>query len=633
DKLRWQSLSNVVGATGLQACMQETAPVYTWTPTGEQQGQPIWLDHCFASAGTVATARATWDCARGDHSWLIVKLSSDVQSFQHRPQRKVWQCTDMEEYERELATIDVDSLESVEDIARAVAATMDKFTSRQTSRQRRRTREPMQINELRRRVRCTLDLGQKVHLNKLLTDMRKQWLAKKWEVEGVDRARRLKRLPSTRTGLHAITSMQIGRETTQDHTAWATACQVEMVKRWTEANETRAGSWMNKDTPGQTGISLARKVVNLLLVDDIGWDAVELEGYSKSKIPGVALPAKIRTVIPHNTILSTCHACVQERVVSITAAWSEAQGLDFLILGGSKHHQLAEVTFTCNQLVEKSIDRRNAGAMGSMDVANFHDCLCWDSACDIMARRGVPAADAMVLMRLHSRPQVRIRVGNALTDAVVRIRGAFTGARTAAAIAQWVIEDAFVDSAGSLAGRGWELAEGRFLSAMAWADNLVSFGDSVREAAGVLTIIEEALIRQGHTIKDDSQELLQVSQQPLGEWQLEHGGSRWQVKDELVIIGRTVSGNASSHADRTKALLKIQRSWFKHRRLLQNSALPFGSRAEMRGRHAESILNFYAGTWALAKQMVQTLDSTQLRYVAQMSKIPRLPFEEFRLWR
>ena len=97
----------------------------------------------------------------------------------------------------------------------------------------------------------------------------------------------------------------------------------------------------------------------------------------------------------------------------------------------------------------------------------------------------------------------------------------------------------------------------------------------MRKAVGVLTILDDALNRQGHTIKDDSQELLQASQQPLGEWQLEHGGSTWLVKDELVIMCRTESGNASNHADRGKALLKIHRSWFKRRRLLQNSALPY----------------------------------------------------------
>ncbi|CAK0833049.1 unnamed protein product, partial [Prorocentrum cordatum] len=102
------------------------------------------------------------------------------------------------------------------------------------------------------------------------------------------------------------------------------------------------------------------------------------------------------------------------------------------------------------------------------------------------------------------------------------------------------------------------------------------------------------------------------------------------VKDELAVIGRTVSGNASSHADRSKALEKIQRSWFKHRRLLQNNALPFASRAQMWTRHAESIFNFYAGTWVLGRQMVNALDTVQLRHVAAISKIPRLPFEEAR---
>ena len=319
--------------------------------------------------------------------------------------------------------------------------------------------------------------------------------------------------------------------------------------------------------------------------------------------------------------------------MSTTAAWSETHGQDSLILGGSKHYQPAEGTFASNQLVEKSMDRRNAGAVGSMDVANFHDCLGWDSACDSMARRSVPEADAMMLMRLHSRPQVRIRVGDALTDVVERSRGAFTGARTAATIGQWVVEDAFLDCAGDLAVRGWALEEGRYVTAMAWADNLISFGDSVHEAAGVLTIIEGALNLKGHTIKSDSRELLQVSQQPIGEWQLEAGGCAWQVKDELVVIGRTVSGNASSHADRNKALEKIQRSWFKHRRLLQNNALPFASRAQMWTRHAESIFNFYAGTWVLGRQMVNALDTVQLRHVAAISKIPRLPFEEVRLWR
>ncbi|CAK0833076.1 unnamed protein product, partial [Prorocentrum cordatum] len=646
EKQKWPFLLNVIGATGLQSSMQETAPTYTWTPTGEQQGDPSWLDHCFASAGVVTPVHTTWDSAPGDHSWLIVGLAGAVQPSLDRHTKRVWHCTDWEAYERELDTLDGDTLTSVSDITQAVQGIMDKYTDVQTSRQRRRTREPLQIKD-------TLDLKHKADLNSLLTDMRKQWLTKKWDIEGVDRARRLKRLPSPRSGLHAITSMKIGPETVHDHAAWATACHSEMERRWTEANASHGARWMERDargtlhtavpfdTPdvrvaisslrknkrakdrrglcpaafrGQAGASLAKKAVNLLLVDDSGWEAVELEGYSKSKVAGVALPTKIRTIVLQNTILSVCHACVHARIVDITSAWSAGHGLDALVLGGSKHHQPAEVTFACSQVVEKSMDRRNAGAVGSMDVANFHDCLGWDSACDSMARRSAPEADAMMLMRLHSRPQVRIRVADALTDVVERSRGAFTGARTAATIGQWVVEDAFLDCAGDLAVRGWALEEGRYVTAMAWADNLISFGDSVHEAAGVLTIIEGALNLKGHTIKPDSRELLQVSQQPVGEWQLEAGGCAWQVKDELVVIGRTVSGNASSHADRSKALEKIQRSWFKHRRLLQNNALPFASRAQMWTRHAESIFNFYAGTWVLGRQMVNALDTVQLRH-------------------
>eukprot|EP00959_Pyramimonas_sp_CCMP1952_P287995 6022457-Pyramimonas_sp.AAC.1 len=66
---------------------------------------------------------------------------------------KTWRCNDIEAYERDLETIQIDELGSVQEIIDIVKVKMESHQSTETARDRKRNREPLQLKDMRRRSR------------------------------------------------------------------------------------------------------------------------------------------------------------------------------------------------------------------------------------------------------------------------------------------------------------------------------------------------------------------------------------------------------------------------------------------------------------------------------------------------
>eukprot|EP00959_Pyramimonas_sp_CCMP1952_P128387 2684530-Pyramimonas_sp.AAC.1 len=60
---------------------------------------------------------------------------------------------------------------------------------------------------------------------------------------------------------------------------------------------------------------------------------------------------------------------------------------DQLVLAWAKGRQPLDSTFAASQVVEKSLDRRGAGAVAVADIANYHDSNRWPLQRQAMGQR------------------------------------------------------------------------------------------------------------------------------------------------------------------------------------------------------------------------------------------------------
>lgn len=206
------------------------------TPVGDQHGLPSLLDFGACTNGCIERSWLDWDIARSDHAALFLSLKGTYEVFKRRP-RQSWRCKDSEAMRAFLETSAPEQFDDLDSLHSFLARVRETFADRQTAAERRRTREPPHVKQLRAKLSSEADELQRLYLRKEIYDARKAFLIQmkiQRETEAFERGKPRQKAKS----LHRIESMVPADESVEvlDHDQWAGMIQAEFSNKWGSNN-------------------------------------------------------------------------------------------------------------------------------------------------------------------------------------------------------------------------------------------------------------------------------------------------------------------------------------------------------------------------------------------------------------
>ena len=553
-----------------------------FTRLGDDDTADSKIDHAFAHRRLLANVSGTWDQAPGDHCFLLFSVAFRIQWRRQLPRR--WKC-DWPAFQAYVDSESPDLFGTWSTAEGWLLQAIESHSIKQTRRERRRAWEPFSIKLLRFRIRNSQSELERNQLSKQLFLLRKRHAQERelTAMRGV--AARGSNWCKRPSNLFPVTALQSSSGLVSSPSEVAECVKVEFERRWhampddlepdftsadvsssllsLDIEDVRVAAkslkrpWI-RDCRGIPPASIfasdafAQAVLpclTSLLGSDTDWHDLHEDGYVKQKESGGVSASRLRSIIPNSTVLRLLTCIVKYKVCGYAEEFSSVHSLDSRVLGASRGGQPMDIAGTAMMTLQCARDDEDRGAVGQVDVRNYHDSMSRFEMWKSMRRRNIPTQWCSAALRLQRCPRVCLNVRSTKTCVLLRSRGALTGNSLAPWFGKLLIEDAFLAVqvfTDPLAYHFMQVS----LYPMAWSDNIFVFAASVRNAAKALAALSDQLERQHLQVKDGSGVIVPASTRKLLWHSVRCRMHTFQVVAETKCLGYFLTCNGDTSQQR-----------------------------------------------------------------------------------
>ena len=215
----------------------------------------------------------------------------------------------------------------------------------------------------------------------------------------------------------------------------------------------------------------------------------ELEGRVAAKVRGLISPTQTRAILPLPAVLGVVDVVLAKRMHTVIDTISATCSRSFLE-ASRKGRQILDITFPLTQVLEKGADEFGEAAVAQGDIKQFYDHIQPLKVAKWLSDNGLPWAESLTFLRLHSLPSIRLSVGQSFSKINDRTCGVLTGSRSAVAAGRVPVLDVALRRVhvwNQLAYR----TDSRAFALAVFVDNLFSTG---RDAWSATSIIDDAAV-------------------------------------------------------------------------------------------------------------------------------------------
>ena len=237
-----------------------------------------------------------------------------------------------------------------------------------------------------------------------------------------------------------------------------------------------------------------------------------------------------------------------------------------------------------------------------------------------MRRRNIPPSLCSAALRLQRCPVVTLNVRDTSTGLVERTRGALTGNSLAPLFGRILVEDVFIGAHCLTDPLSYRFL-GTVIHPMAWSDNLVVFGSSVRQTAKCLSILAEHLESKFLRVKEHSGEIVPASSRKLLWHSVKYGPHAFAVVAESRVLGYHLSCNGDTSRNRCAMIGSLR--GVLHRMSKNFARVLAASRAFWWKTQFRGTVNFHAAFVGCSKPVFQEIGVVANLGARKVGNLPR----------
>ena len=624
ERQRWHSMTEQFSSHSLVQREVGLEFTHLGDHTSAESAHESKIDHVFCNGRLAFNVAGTWEQALGDHCFLLFDVAFRVQWRKQPPRR--WHCN-WPAFQEFVDLNSPDLFGAWSTAEEWMLQAIELHSIRRSRRERRRAWEPFCIKLLRHRINRATSESERNRLSKQLFSMRKRHAQERELVSMRGVASKGRNIWKRSNNLFPVIGVESGGSFVTASLEVADAVRGEFERRWSslpadlepdflsasyDSNEfalsvedvlTAAKAlkrpWM-RDCRGipaacifasEAFVQAVLPCLKSLLSSDTDWLDLWEQGYVKQKDSGGKLASRLRGIIPNSTVLRLLTFIVKRRVEALCEEFSREHALDSRVLGASRGGQPLDIAGAGMLVLQCARDDEDRGAVGHIDIGNYHDSMSRYELWKSMRRRNIASSLCSAALRLQRCPIVTLCVRDTSTGPIERTRGALTGNSLAPLFGRILVEDVFI-AAHCLTD---PLAY-RFLDAvvhpMAWSDNVVVFGNSVRRTAKCLSILSDHLESKFLRVKEGSGEIVPASSRKLLWRPVKAGPHAYAVVAESRVLGYHLACNGDTSRNRGAMIGGLRGSM--HRMSEHFARVPVASRAFWWKMQFRGILGFHA---------------------------------------
>ena len=333
-------------------------------------------------------------------------------------------------------------------------------------------------------------------------------------------------------------------------------------------------------------------------------------------------------MVPQSVLVSLLSALCSLTIGPLVDAHSSTKGFTGSILGGSKGGQPAEVFATAYHVLEKGRDRKNQGAVGVGDVANYHDSLMYGVMLRSLLHRGVPPAWAKATVRIQRMPFVILQIGAFFTGSLLRERGALTGNPLAAVFGKIVMEDVMAYARPALLDKAFRISESDALLPQAWSDNVVWYCPSQNDCLSTMSIIKHALWQIARLrFKDGSLAIIKSSVSRYDPSVVNFDRELVRIAFEEPLLGVLLCANGSSVGQRSRVIGALHGAFMRSKNIFSKNALKPIDKCRFWKLVMAGIVSYFVLVLRPNQRNIITVDRANNKLVGIFLHLARDPME------
>jgi len=174
-------------------------------------------------------------------------------------------------------------------------------------------------------------------------------------------------------------------------------------------------------------------------------------------------------------------------------------------------------------------------------------------------------------------------------------------------------------------GKGW-VVDDFWLAAVAFADDILLVGSSLREVQSMLEDIIEAFALVGLEIGAEKTNWSSWPRAPLLTLRMQGEQVAWSP--QFVFVGNVVDLSGGSGAAVEYRMAQANKVFYRWKKILQCPSVSLRRRAAFAAQLLTSSLVWLAETWYPTKAQTRTLDSWAKRKIARVANVRRAPDED-----
>lgn len=356
-------------------------------------------------------------------------------------------------------------------------------------------------------------------------------------------------------------------------------------------------------------------VLELLACSEPEMQSIVIQGSVKAKKPGAVPPSKVRTILPLPVVLSTIDAIVAGHMTIQIDAYAATLPHPFLECA-RKHRQVLDAVFPLSLVIEKGLDEMSGACIAQSDIKQYYGHLSALKIGRWLARRPGCSGLASTFVRIHSSPQIWLRVGSGTATFSKRCIGVYTASRSAAAAGRIPLLDVAAARVHYWATQCYS-RNGCQCALASFVDNLISTGPSPEEAINILEDCASNLASTWElSIGADSKEFMVCRG-----YQHDHVvPDGWKMQRSFCTLGHRIDDDAGISTCFEYVAAAMFRSYYGNaskglRRSSKAAKLRFLKSS------VQGIAQFRWSRWPFQRTYAKRLDGIQRKMLAHMFNI------------